>query len=98
MHTLYRIVNFRIEAPYTIWIEFDDGVTQIVDFKSVLAGEMYTPLRDLAFFNRVRLDEESHNLVWPNDAEFEPADLHDWPEVCDEYINWATAMKLAVVS
>jgi hypothetical protein len=22
--------------------------------------------------------------VWPNGADFDPATLHDWPEVCDE--------------
>lgn len=98
MHPIYRIVDFRLEAPYIIWMRFDDNVTQVVDFRPILAGEVYAPLNDLAVFNQVRLDQESHNLIWPNDAEFEPADLHDWPEVRDEYVAWANSLELAVVT
>ena len=97
MHPLYRIVDFRTEAPYTLWVKFDDGVSQVIDFKPVLAGEMYAPLNDLEMFNRVYLDREVYNLIWPNDAEFEPADLHDWPEVADEYALWAQSLEMVTV-
>ncbi len=30
---------------------------------------------------QVRFDDESGTLVWPNEADFDPATLHDWPEV-----------------
>jgi hypothetical protein len=34
-------------------------------------------------------------LVWPNDADFDPATLHDWPEVFEELATraqvWAAA-------
>jgi hypothetical protein len=32
-------------------------------------------------FDQVRLDPEARTLVWPNGADFDPAMLHDWPEV-----------------
>jgi len=35
-------------------------------------------LRDLTLFNQVRLDPEIHTLVWPNDADFDPATLYYW--------------------
>jgi hypothetical protein len=47
---------------------------------SLLEGELYSPLRDVALFNQVQLDPEVHTLVWPNGADFDPATLHDWPE------------------
>jgi len=97
MHLLYRVTDFRIKGPYTLWVLFDDGVSQIIDFKPVLAGEVYDPLNNLDMFNQVRLDQESYNLIWPNDAEFEPADLHDWPEVAEEYAHWAKSLELAIV-
>ncbi len=93
MHPLYRITDFRMEGPYTLWVTFDDGVSQVIDFKPVLAGEVYAPLNNLELFNQVRLDQESYNLIWPNDAEFEPADLHDWPEVAEEYALWAQSLE-----
>ena len=31
-------------------------------------------------FKNVKLDRKKGNLVWPNDADFDPEILHDWPE------------------
>ena len=44
------------------------------------------PLQDLAVFNQVRLDPEVRTLVWPNDADFDPANLHDWPKIKKGFI------------
>ncbi len=79
-HPIYRILQFRIVGAYTIWVAFDDGTEQIIDFQNVLAGELFGPLRDLNLFNQVSLDPEVHTLVWPNGADFDPATLHDWQE------------------
>ncbi len=81
-HPIYRVRSFKIEGPYTLRVQFDDGAEQVIDFQSVLAGELFGPLRDLAVFNQVAIDPEVHTLVWPNGADFDPATLHDWPEHC----------------
>jgi Protein of unknown function (DUF2442) len=78
-HPIHRVQSFRIEGPYTLRVTFDEGTEQVINFKPVLAGELYRPLRDLAVFNQVRIDPEAHTLVWPNGADFDPATLHDWP-------------------
>jgi hypothetical protein len=85
-HEIYYIESFRIVAPYTLRIRFDDGSEQVVNLEPVLNGRLYQPLRNLAFFNRVRLDPEIRNLVWPNDAAFDPETLHNWPLYRDEFI------------
>lgn len=79
VHPIYRVRSFDIQAPYTLRVQFDDGTEQVIDFQSMLAGELFGPLRELAVFNQVRLDPEVHTLVWPNGADFDPATLHDWP-------------------
>lgn len=79
-HPIYRVESFQITEPYVIRVRFDDETEQIIDFKPVLAGEMYGPLRDLKLFNQVQIDPEVHTLVWPNGADFDPATLHDWPQ------------------
>ena len=66
-------------APFTLRLRFEDGTTQSIDFRPVLAGEIHGPLADPNFFDTVQLDEEAHTLVWPNGADFDPATLHDWP-------------------
>jgi hypothetical protein len=79
IHEIHRVRAFRIEAPFTLRVEFADGTAQIIHFQPVLAGELFGPLGDLTLFNKVRLDPEVHTLVWPNGADFDPATLHDWP-------------------
>jgi hypothetical protein len=79
-HPIYRVVGFKVVAPYVLRVHFDDATSQTIDFAPVLAGEMYAPLRELALFNRVSIDPEVHTLVWPNGADFDPATLHDWPQ------------------
>jgi len=83
-HPIYRVVNFKIVGPHTLRVEFDDGVAQTIDFRPMLAGEMYGPLQDEKLFNQVEIDPEVHTLVWPNGADFDPATLHDWPQYADE--------------
>lgn len=80
-HPIFRVVSFEIVAPYTLRLLFDDNAERKINFRPVLAGELYAALSDLNLFNRVRLDPEVHTLVWPNGADFDPATLHDWPQL-----------------
>jgi Protein of unknown function (DUF2442) len=80
VHQIYEVVGFRSVGPYTLDVEFNDGVSRQIDFEGVLEGELYGPLKDLAIFQQVKLDREGGNLVWPGGADFDPEILHDWPE------------------
>ncbi len=81
IHALHRVTDFRIVGPYRLRVEFRDGVVREIDFEPVLAGSLYGPLREESLFNGARLDPEVHTIVWPNGADFDPATLHDWPEM-----------------
>ena len=89
MHGIYRVVSCEIVAPLTLKLRFDDETTQTINFEPVLFGELYAPLRDETLFNQVKIDAEVQTIVWPNGADFEPATLHDWPELADELIHRA---------
>jgi len=86
IHPIYRVVSFKIEAPYTLSVRFDDGSSQLIDFRPVLGGQLLAPLLDITIFNGVRIDPDVHTLVWPNGADFDPATLHDWPQHVEELI------------
>lgn len=83
-HGIHRVTTFEVTGAHTLRVEFEDSVTRSIDFEPVLAGELYGPLRDPDVFRRVRLDSEIGTLVWPNGADFDPATLHDWPQVVQD--------------
>lgn len=94
-HPIHRVIWFRIEGPYILRVRFDDNSEQAIDFRPVLSGDLFGPLRDPATFNAVRLDSEVHTLVWPNGADFDPATLHDWPKYADALAARAKEWELA---
>ena len=95
-HPIYKVESFEIVGPYTLLVRFDDDKEQEINFKPVLAWELYGPLRNRSLFNKVKIDTEVHTLVWPNGADFDPATLHDWPEEIDvlkeEVTRWESVM------
>jgi|SRR3972149_3575631 len=97
LHPIYWIRSFETLAPYTLRVRFNDETERIIDFRPILAGELYGPLRDPALFNQVQIDPEVHTLVWPNGADFDPAILHDWPQHLEAMIaaakKWESAQK-----
>ena len=94
-HAIYRVTKVSIVAPYTLQISFDDQSEQRIDFRPILAGELYAPLRNIELFNQVTLDPEVYTLVWPNGADFDPATLHDWPTYSPALIAQVQKWELA---
>lgn len=93
-HAIYRVESFCVERPYTLRIAFNDGVEQLIDFRPVLAGELFGSLQDLSLFNQVRIDPEVPTLVWPNGADFDPETLHNWPAYAADWIARAKQWNL----
>ena len=52
-----------------------DGIAGEVDLSQRLFGPMFEPLRDVAFFEQVRIDEFDA-LAWPNGADLAPDGLY----------------------
>lgn len=80
-HPIYRVTSVDHLGGYRLRVSFDDGLTRELDLEPVLEGELYRPLRDPGVFAEVSVDPEVHTLVWPSGADFDPAILHDWPEL-----------------
>jgi hypothetical protein len=92
IHPIYRVTGIETIGPYILRVRFNDDTVQTINFRPVLAGELYSPLNDIDLFNKVRVDPEVHTLVWPNGADFDPATLHDWPlyeqALCERARRW----------
>ena len=96
-HPLYNVATFSVVGSHTLCVTFDDGSEQMIDFRPILYGELYAPLRDPDLFAQVRLDSELRTLVWPNGADFDPYVLHEWPRLVDGLARRLAAMATAAV-
>ena len=77
-----RSTPLLIEATpvdgYAVRVRFEDGTNADVDL-SYLAdrGGAFEPLKDLAYFRRLRADSDAGTIVWPNDADIAPETLYE---------------------
>ncbi len=60
---------------YKVWLLFNDGAEGEIDLSSELYGEIFEPLKDVAFFRSFTL--EGHTLSWNNGADFAPEFLRE---------------------
>ena len=75
-----RVTAVETISDHELRLTFNDGLVRDLDMAPMMWGELGEPLRDPAFFRRVRLDEESRTIVWPNGFEPDPDVLHgDYP-------------------
>ena len=71
------VVEARYVRDYVVWLKFRDGTSGEIDLRPELWGEVFEPLKDLAFFRQFTVHPEFRTLVWPNGADFAPEFLHD---------------------
>ncbi len=76
----YRVSGFDIVGDYTLLVKFNDGTERVIDFEPILLGPVFGPLRDVAIFAQVKLEEDFGTLEWSTGADIDPTVLHDWPE------------------
>ena len=58
--------------PYIVRVIFCDGEVRDVDIEPMLSGPVFEPLRDVAMFERVAVDEVGDTIAWPNGADLDP--------------------------
>jgi hypothetical protein len=74
---LKDIVAVNPLGDYRLHLRFEDGVEGVVDLAHHLSFRgVFEPLRDPAWFARVRVDRELGTVVWPNGADLDPDVLY----------------------
>ena len=77
---ILHVTRARLVRPFSLDLWFNDGTRKRVDLRHRLQGQVFRPLRDPAWFARVRLDRIGGTVVWPNGADFAPEYLHGLPD------------------
>lgn len=78
---ILHVTKARLVRPFALDLWFNDGTRKRVDLRRRLYGAIFRPLRDPAWFARVKLDRIGGTVVWPNGADFAPEYLHGLPDV-----------------
>ena len=80
MSAPYDIRRVEHLGGYRLRLTFADGLVADVDLAGRLTGAvgpMFEPLKDLAYFAQVAVDDELGTIVWPNGADLAPDVLHE---------------------
>ena len=71
-----RVVFVKGLKGYRLQVRFSDGVRGIVSVRDRLFGPVFEPLKDPAFFRKVKVDEYGA-VFWPNGADLAPDALYE---------------------
>ena len=82
---LKKVIKAKYLTDYKIEFEFNDGKIKTIDFKDLLWGEMFTPLKDVGYFKDFKLNP--FTVEWKNGADFAPEFLYDFGEPKIKNIN-----------
>lgn len=69
---------------YRVRLAFGDGSVRIVDLEEHLDGPVFEPLKDVAYFQTLRVEPDLDTIVWDNGADFSPDFLYEIGEVVAE--------------
>jgi hypothetical protein len=72
------VVNAELKDNYKVFVEFNNGINGIIDFKEKLANDLRPIIRDLLDlekFKTVKIDLDT--LCWDNGVDFAPEYLYE---------------------
>jgi len=74
---MLEVTHAQYRDEYKIWLEFNDGVSGVVDLSDALWGPMFEPLKDVDLFRRFTVSDVFHTLAWENGADLAPEYLYE---------------------
>jgi Protein of unknown function (DUF2442) len=77
MEQLVDVTAVQVLADHRLRLGFADGTVGDVDFSGREWRGVFEPLRDPAYFARVRVDPEAGTISWPNGTDMAPEPLYE---------------------
>jgi hypothetical protein len=72
------VIKAELREDYKIYIEFNDGLSGIVDFKDKITTDHREIIRELMDKNKFnKITVERHTVCWENGVDFAPEYLYD---------------------
>jgi len=74
----FWVIKAELRENYKIYIEFNDGLKGIIDFKDKLMTDHREIIRDLLDKDKFKaIKVERHTLCWENGVDFAPEYLYE---------------------
>lgn len=73
-----RITEVKVLDGFRLELTFKDLAKRIVDLEPILWGPIFSPLRKLPDFRKVRVNRDFGCVEWPNGADLCPDALRNW--------------------
>lgn len=74
---MHAVKKVTYHEEYKLLLTFEDGSDRVVDLGPHLQGEVFQPLKDIAYFKTVKVEPDLDTIVWDNGADFSPDFLHE---------------------
>ncbi len=73
---MHLVRNVTYVSDYKLRLTFDDGSVRLVNLADELDGEIFEPLKDIAYFKTVHVNPDLATIVWDNGADLSPEFLY----------------------
>ena len=74
---MHFVRDAKYTGGYELLLTFEDGSVRRVDLEPYLDGEIFEPLKDVAYFATVQVNREVDTIVWDNGADLSPDFLYE---------------------
>ena len=73
--SLITVTQAVYQEDYKIFLQFNNGLSGVVDLEKYLDGEVFQPLKHKEFFKKFQVD--AWTVYWENGSDFAPEFLCD---------------------
>ena len=74
---MHYVKGVEYISEYKLLLTFEDGSVRLTDLEPHLDGEVFEPLREVAYFRRATLNSDLDTIVWENGADMSPDFLYE---------------------
>lgn len=74
---LVDVLAVEVVGGFRLRLTFEDGTVGEVDFAARAWRGVFEPLRNPAYFARVRVDPDAGTIKWPNGVDMAPEHLYE---------------------
>ncbi len=73
---MHSVKTAKYIEGFRILLTFEDKTEKLVDLSSHLYGEIFEPLKDVSYFKKFKVNEDTDTIEWENGADMSPDFLY----------------------